>query len=224
MQRQENLTRASLRTPKAAAIAGIIFSVLLLIMFWLFRNAVPADPLEQGRWLAASRGSVTFALNLMPFAGIAFLWFIGVLRDRLGPLENQFFATVFFGSALLLLAMMFVSAAVMGALLLVSSSGEPNSIAGTGTFRFARAVSYILINVYAIKVAGVFLMTTSTLVIYTDIAPRWIAILGYILALVLILGSYYIEWCFVVLPAWVLLISGYILIDAYRAPADDSLK
>jgi hypothetical protein len=28
---------------------------------------------------------VSLALGLLPFAGIAFLWFIGVVRDRLGP-------------------------------------------------------------------------------------------------------------------------------------------
>jgi hypothetical protein len=54
------------------------------------------------------------ALYLVPFAGIAFLWFIGVLRDRLGELEDRFFATVFFGSGLLFLAMLFASAAVAG--------------------------------------------------------------------------------------------------------------
>ena len=50
----------------------------------------------------------------MPFAGIAFLWFIGVVRDRLGRLEDQFFSTVFFGSGLLFLAMVFVSMAIAG--------------------------------------------------------------------------------------------------------------
>jgi len=45
----------------------------------------------------------------LPFAGIAFLWFIGVLRDRLGELEDRFFATVFLGSGLLFLAMLFAS-------------------------------------------------------------------------------------------------------------------
>ena len=37
-----------LRTPTAAAIAGIIFSVLLITAFWLFRNAVPADHWSRG--------------------------------------------------------------------------------------------------------------------------------------------------------------------------------
>jgi hypothetical protein len=107
----EPLTRANLKTPKAAAIAGMLFSVLLLAVFWLLRTSIPADPQEPGSWLQGSSGSVALALNLMPFAGIAFLWFIGVLRDRLGQQEDRFFATVFFGSGLLFLAMLFTSAA-----------------------------------------------------------------------------------------------------------------
>jgi hypothetical protein len=62
--------------------------------------SVRADPLETGAWLKTSSNKVGLALNLVPFAGIAFLWFIGVLRDRLGELEDRFFATVFLGSGL----------------------------------------------------------------------------------------------------------------------------
>jgi hypothetical protein len=93
-----------LRTPRAAAVAGIIFSV-------------PADPAVPGSWLTDSRrrAAVAIALNLIPFAGIAFLWFIGVLRDRIGEREDRFFATVFLGSGLLFVAMIFVAAGIGGA-------------------------------------------------------------------------------------------------------------
>src|SRR5215471_8160570 len=115
---EETLTGATLRTPKAAAAAGIIFSLLLITAFWLFRISVPADPLEPGMWLKTNAGTVALALNIVPFAGIAFLWFIGVLRDRLGRHEDRFFATVFFGSGLLFLAMLFVACATVGAIIL----------------------------------------------------------------------------------------------------------
>jgi len=88
MTEQRTLTRAGLKTPRAAAIAGMLFSVLLIIVFWLLRSAVPADPQEPGSWLNSESGKIALALNLVPFAGIAFLWFIGVLRDRLGEDED----------------------------------------------------------------------------------------------------------------------------------------
>jgi|SRR5258706_16228281 len=93
MLEHASLTHAHLKTPKAAAIAGIAFSLLMFTIFWLLRRSVPADPLESGAWLATDARTVALALNLIPFAGVAFLWFIGVLRDRLGQQEDRFFAT-----------------------------------------------------------------------------------------------------------------------------------
>jgi hypothetical protein len=216
MPQDETLMYAHLRTPRAAAVASIVFSILLVIIFWIFRSAVPADPLDPGAWLASGSRSVALALNLIPFAGIAFLWFIGVLRDRLGPKEDRFFATVFLGSGLLFLATLFVAATIVGALLLIAPSSEMTGTTTAPTFRFGRAVAYILINVYAIKMAGVFMISTSTVVIYTGIAPRWIAGIGYALAALVLLGSFYFSWSIMVLPIWVLLISVHILIDNLR--------
>jgi hypothetical protein len=213
MSEHDALSVARLKTPKAAAIAGIAFSVLLITIFWLLRRSVPSDPLDPGAWLATDAKTVALALNLVPFAGVAFLWFIGVLRDRLGQQEDRFFATVFFGSALLFLAMLFAAAAITGAIILVASSAETNEMANSATFRYARATGYIFMNVYAIKMAGVFMISTSTVVIYTRIAPRWIAVLGYVLACILLIGSYYINLSFFVLPLWVFLVSIHILID-----------
>jgi hypothetical protein len=210
------LSVARLKTPKAAAIAGIAFSALLFTIIWLLWRSVPSDPLDPGAWLATDSKTVALALNLVPFAGVAFLWFIGVLRDRLGQQEDRFFATVFFGSALLFLAMLFAAAAITGAIILVASSADPNELTNSATFRYARATGYIFMNVYAIKMAGVFMISTSTVVIYTRIAPRWIAVLGYVLACILLIGSYYINLSFFVLPLWVFLVSIHILLDNLR--------
>jgi len=215
MAQEDTLTRAGLRTPKAAAVAGIVFSVLLIVIFGLVRMSVPGNPLEPGAWLATHSAPVAVALNLVPFAGISFLWFIGVLRDRLGAREDRFFATVFFGSALSFLGMLFAASAVVGAIV-VTASVEPDEMINSVTFRFARTVAYNLMNVYAIKMAGVFMISTSTVALYTGIVPRWIAIVGVALALIILLGSYYIPWSFMVLPAWVLLTSVYILRENLR--------
>ena len=212
MSEQSTLTRANLKTPRAAAIAGILFSVLLLAVLWLLRISVPDDPREPGAWLKSASHTVALAINLVPFAGIAFLWFIGVLRDRLGASEDKFFATVFFGSGLLFLGMLFAAAAVAGALI-ISFETAPAQVIESPTFHFARAAAYSMMNVYTIKMAGVFMVTTSTIAIYTGFAPRWIAILGYFLALLLLCGCYYLSWSFVVFPFWVLVMSIYIFFN-----------
>jgi len=211
----QTLTRANLRTPKAAAIAGVLFAILLVVSFWLLRRSIPADPLESGAWLATDVRPVALALNLIPFGGVAFLWFIAALRDRLGPLEDRFFATVFLGSGLMFLAMLFTGAAIIGAMVMIAAA-EPQALVNSAPFHLARAIAYNIMNVYAIKMAAVFMISSSTVALYTGIAPRWIAYLGYVLALVLLFGSYYISWSFIVLPAWVLLMSSHILIDNFR--------
>ena len=88
-------------------------------------------------------------------------------------------------------------------------------MANSATLHFARALAYNLMNIYAVKIAGVFMISTSTVAMYTGMAPRWIAVLGYALALILLFGSYYLTWSFAVMPLWVLLVS--ILIDNFRA-------
>jgi hypothetical protein len=208
----EPLSRPNLKTPKAAAIAGMVFSLLIIIAFWLLLISVPADPQEPGSWIGANSSTVALGLNLMPFAGIAFLWFIGVLRDRLGQLEDQFFATVFFGSGVLFLGMLVTASAVVGAILIAFVS-QPAEFINSATFHFARDVAYSVVNIYMIKMAGVFMTSTSTVAIYTGFAPRWLAVLGYVLALVLLFGSYHIRWSFIVFPVWVFTISIYILLD-----------
>ncbi len=219
MATHETLTRANLKTPKAAAVAGILFSILSIIVFALLRISVPADPYESGSWLRTNSRTVIVALNLVPFAGIAFLWFIGVLRDRLGQLEDRFFATVFLGSGLLFLVMLFIAAALIGAIIMAFSA-KPEQLMSSGTFHFARAAAYSIVNIYMIKMACVFMFTTSTVAIFTGFAPRWLAFLGYILSLLLLCFSYYVSWSFLVFPLWVFLISIYILLENTRVPSE----
>src|SRR5437764_10929369 len=160
MLEDDTLVHARLKTPKAAALAGIAFSLLMFTIFGLLRRSIPADPLDSGAWLATDTATIALALNLIPFAGVAFLWFIGVLRDRLGRQEDRFFATVFFGSALLYLAMLFAAAAVLGAGMLLASTAEPNQLTSSPTNRFARAVTYIGTKVYATTMPASVVSTT----------------------------------------------------------------
>jgi hypothetical protein len=209
---RRGLTHAQLRTPRAAAVAGILFSILLLLVFWLMRQSVPRDPLEAGAWLRGGTGNVALALNLVPFAGVAFLWFVGALRDRLGAREDQFFATVFLGSALLVLAMLFAAAAVIGAIIL-SFHAAPDVLMNSATFHFGRGLAYGMVNIYLVKTASVFMITTSTIALYTRLTPRWLAIGGYLVAAILMLGSYYLDWSILVFPLWVSMVSVSILLD-----------
>jgi hypothetical protein len=157
-------------------------------------------------------------MNLVPFAGIAFLWFVGVLRDRLGAREDQFFATVFLGSGVLLLAMLFVAAAVVGAII-VAFRAAPDALVHSATFHFGRGLAHGMINIYLVKTAAVFMITTSTIAIYTGLTPRWLAIGGYVIAVVLLIGSSYFDWSLLVFPLWVFLVSLSMLWDRKAVPS-----
>jgi hypothetical protein len=204
-----------LRTPRAASVAGILFSVLLITALVLLRVSVPADPRVAGEWLSdsARRTAVVVALNLFPFAGIAFLWFVGVLRDRIGQREDRFFATVFLGSGLLFVAMLFVAAAVGGGLIAEASSGTP----GAGTLALGRNVTGILLNVYAMRMAAVFTLTLVTIARRTAIVSRWLTVAGLVTAVLLLVGVGISAWVELIFPAWILVLSVDVLRAGQRA-------
>ena len=215
MTRALDLSHSRLTTPRAAAIAGILFSILYITVVILIRTSVPEKPQDMGDWLSTGWRTVELALNLLPFAGIAFLWFIGVIRDRLGQHEDRFFATVFFGSGLLFLSMLFASAAVAGGILTMYGA-SPQLLIQSGIYSYGRMVTYELVNVYTMKMAGVFMMSMSTLILRTGIAPRWMAYLGFLLAVFLLVSLGLFVWAPMVFPLYVLMISSYILIANYR--------
>jgi hypothetical protein len=208
------LTGRRLRTPRAAAVAGIMFGLLLGTAYVLLRIAIPAD-LEDTSWLEENSRVVTLALSLVPFAGIAFLWFVGVVRDRLGRLEDQFFSTVFFGSGLLFLAMVFVSAAGAAGLL-ASFARSPDQVLDSGVYSFGRELIFRVSNVYAIRMAGVFMISLATIGIRTRAMPMWLDIITYLLALVLLFVINFSLWVSLIFPAWVLVVSVYFLVVSLR--------
>jgi MFS family permease len=212
------LTDRRLTTPRAAAMAGILFALLLIAAYILIRISIPANPADGGAWLEERGSTVALALSLVPIAGIAFLWFIGVIRDRMGQLEDKFFSSVFFGSGLLFLAMTFVAAALAGGLL-TSYAIIPTELIDSGLYTFIRTVMYRISNIYAIRMAGVFMISLATISVRTRIMHRGLAFLTYGLALVLLFSIGYSLWVTLIFPAWVLIISVYILVLNLRSKA-----
>lgn len=211
-------TRLPPAPPRMVAISGIIFAALYFASLVLIRLAVPADPMEPGAWLAdpTLRRGLRFALNLIPFTGIAFLWFMAVLRNRIGRLEDQFFATVFLGSGLLFVAMLFVVAAQTQGLLDTFAT-EGRRPAQSETYAVGRETGYALMNTFAVKMAAVFIMVTSSISLRTGIFPRWLVFVGFAMALVMLLSISDFAWIALAFPMWVLLLSAYILATGFSA-------
>ena len=203
------LIRQDIRTPRAAGVAGIVFALLLItsdVMIWLY---VPSASEAQPTVITRHSRELTIALNLRPFAGIAFLWFMGVVRDRLGDFEDRFFATIYLGSGLLYVGLMLLSGARAHAMVTLLATGS-HSLITSNSYDLARQEVFI-VGVYAIRMAAVFMTTTSTVLMQTRIAPRWVAILGYTLALVLLLSASYKIWLGLAFPLWVMLVSNWMI-------------
>jgi hypothetical protein len=212
---QSESTRQKLRTPRAASIAGILFALLFGAGLVLIRISIPADPAAENNWLETNAKTIALALNLIPYAGIAFLWFIGVIRGQMGELEDRLFATVFLGSGLLFLALTFAGAALAGGLL-SSYRAAPDALVVSGVFTYSREVIYHTINVYAMRMAGVFMISLGTIWLRTGLMRRGWALLTYILALVLLMSISYSLWVTLIFPVWVLAVSIHLLILTLR--------
>ena len=210
------LTAPLWRTRRSAAVAGIVFAVLLLVAMTLIRLALSdADPASL-RANAARREQIRLGLHLVPFAGIAFLWFIGVVRDQIGAVEDRLFSSVFLGSGLLFVAMMFVGAVNTASL--VSLLDRPR--ANTEIWLFGRDFTQSLISVYAMRMAAVFTLSVSTLGLRMRAFPRWVAVAGYVAALVLLIAAGEHKWTQLVFPLWVLVLSIVILLTKPQRRGD----
>jgi hypothetical protein len=198
--------------PNTAAAAGILFCMFLITSQLLIWMSVPPDGRQPAMEFISHSTALSVALNLRPFAGMAFLWFIAVIRNRVGELEDRFFSTVFLGSGLLYIAMIFTSAALAGGLIRVLAIA-PEVLERSGAYALGRAQVYQTMNVYGIRMAGVFMFSTGTILLRTAIVARWIALLGYALGVSLLLATDIIVWIPLVFPLWVFLVSVAILLN-----------
>ena len=201
---------ARLRAPRGAAIAGIIFAVLLSIVIVSMRSGLVDLRAGSGTWISSGSGRLgaTVAVNLIPFAGIAFLWFLAVIRTSFGAAEDKLFATVFLGSGLLFVAMLFTTAAVVGSLLELTADQDPID---AGSQAVLGALAAQLLGAFEARMAAVFTLAVTSLGVRTGMIPRWLAIIGYIVPLILFLTPPVTQWAQLLFPLWVLALSGHIL-------------
>ncbi|MFK0232746.1 hypothetical protein [Streptomyces vinaceus] len=201
------LTRQqALSTPKAAGLAGIVFAVLLAAAIVLARIALPEGGGGEEEIVPGKRGALQTATELVPFAGIAFLWFMGALREHTGDAEDRFIATVFLGSGLVFVACLFGAVAAAGTVL---DAEDP-----TG---FGRHFAYTLLTTYGMRMAAVFVLATSTIGRKLGVLPRPLVLVGTVAGLLLLAVGSSVPYCELVFPAWALLISLYILRASRRS-------
>ena len=220
--------------PRGVAISGLVFAVLFATSLVLVRTAVSADPADPGHWLGdpSTRHWLGLALKLVPLCGIPFLWFMGVVRDHVVAREDRFLATVFLGSGILFVAMLFVAGAVAEAVL-GTFPGAPNASGPSGAsltdlnpgpgaaqaaYVLGRRLASALMHTFLPRMAAVFLFVTSSIGLRTAVWPRWMSYTGFTFGLVLMLLITESTAVLFLLPAWVVLLSVWILVTQFRHP------
>lgn len=204
------------RTLTAGSIAGMIFGVLFGVCSAIVRYEVGESDVT-GAWLRAGPSEVEWALGLLPFAGIFFLWFIGVSRQRLGRWEDRFISTIILGSGALFLAMVFAAAALAGALIALYNR-DPVGVPGSETYTFVQVAVSRIFGVYALRMAAVFLICQATAWLRHGLMPRSLGLATYAVAFVLLFVVSEEAWAVLVFPAWVFVVSAYLFAVSRREP------
>lgn len=203
------------RSIEAAAIAGVVFAVLALVGVALlldFTTLVDSEtaPVE---WLEdpAHRSGQLVALNLIAVSSIAFMWFVAVIRRRLGEREDRFFGTVFLGSGIAFVAIWLAAVTAITAPAFALTYFE-NATVTNATASYAAGLGTAYLWVVLPRIAAVFMLATATLIRRTGALPTWLAALSYVIGIGMLVVPVITGPIGFVFPVWVLLVSVTILI------------
>lgn len=210
-------TISTLRSPRAAAVAGIIFAALSYTAMYMVQDIITTPPAEISQeWLEGHASHSSFAIALIPFVGISFLWFTGVLRDWVDDKEDRFFSTIFFGSGILIVGMLFIWAAAFGAMFNTYLAAK-GGVIDRDIYVFGHAFLREILGDFALRMMGVYMTAIATIWRHTKVMPRWILVVTYVFAAAFIIFAAKVPEARFVFPSWVLLVSIYILINNLRS-------
>jgi hypothetical protein len=215
----------ALRSIEAAAIAGLLHSALSLVATGLLLSS--PDPADGDQAIAewylddGNQRKMILAVNLLTVSSIMFVWFVAVIRRRVGERENRFFGTVFFGSALLLTGAWLVAAVFWAAPAIAGQAFDMVPTAGTVAMTQAGAIT--MSSIVATRLEAVFIISTTTVGRLSEALPRWLVLGGYAVGLTLLLmpvPNVLLTWVF---PIWVAIVSVVLLFrrDEISKPAVD---
>lgn len=206
------------RMARASGVAGLAFAILFTVALVLLRTGEPpSDPAEFDAWLNGHRDSIALGTYLVPFAGIAFIWFVAAVRRRIGEAEGLFFSSVFLLSAVLFVGTLFVSGAAAGVITLPSDrdTEQLRALAMTGW-----ALGHAMFFGFTVKMAGMFMLVSASIGRSGRALPPWLLLLSVLLGIGLLVGNIFLEPIALVFPAWVALASAVLLqLDRQRAAA-----
>ncbi len=199
---------------------GTLFALLFLLGLWPVSTAADAtlgkNALLQFYQSGQNQLLATFGLYLVPFAGIAFLWFMASLHGwmiKSAGREDRLLSSMQQGSALIFVALLFCSAAA-GAAIAISLQYLGTPIPGPETASQLPELGYTLFFVYALRAAAMFTLVTSRFAQSTNLFPRWLSIVGLLVGIVLMLSVTFSHLLVLLFPLWILLVCSFLFSKA----------
>jgi len=201
-----------------AGLAGFLFSVLFTWGFVLLDHG-PGRTADDAALVAYYQGSggtslIVAGFYLVPFAGLSFLWFMAASRHRISELtlrEDPLLATVQLASGIVFVAMFFVAAAAAVSGVAAVRVGDLASTGVAGATRTMLTYGDALLMIFGFRMAGVFILTSTTRALRAHLFPRWFSLLSYLAVAVLLFSLSYLRWIVLIIPVWVVVAAAIIL-------------
>jgi hypothetical protein len=207
----------SLRTAATiTAAVGAFHAIIFLLSWWLLSDA-PGPSASDAEIIdyygsGSSRRFLLVGLYLMPFAGIAFVWFIVALRmweEGTSHIRSVLQSNLQFISGIVYVALFFVGAAASS--VVAASVSFSDGELDPDVARQFPVYGTTVIFVFAFRMAAMFVFTTSAILLRAGILPRWFTWGGYAVATFLLLSASFEQWFVLVFPVWLLILSVLLL-------------
>lgn len=214
--------RARATSIEFAAIAGLVCAAAWSIGLrgLLACPGLGATNDEIARYYAdpGRTDDVGFLLASMTIGSIAYLWFVGVIRSRLGYREIRLVGTVFFGASVLFTALLMVASSALAApSLLVEFGGQAPD---PGAAALLRAFNAGILAVFAPRVATLVMFSTATLARRAGVWPRWLVVGTYVVGVIEFVNVTLSTPMVYVFPAWIAVVSLVVIVRHPEAQAD----
>jgi len=195
-------------------VFALLYASVELIFLRAPQLSAPTDEIIAWYSDSGNRATLLLAFNLAAFSAIAFLWFVAVLRRRVGEREDKFFGTVFLGSGLLFVALYLVGLGIR--ISVVVGLGVEDRVPDPADVILIGGASRLILLVAMPRMQAMFVASTSTIGRTTGALPPWLTAAGYLFALVLALVPVALEVPGLGFGLWVALVSGSLLVHRHQ--------
>jgi hypothetical protein len=224
--RDEDAPPPSLRrAANLTALLGAIYSLLFLASIWALSGTPTAGASDQEiiDYYGGNDKQLTIlaAIYLFPFSAVAFLWFLVLLREwtsysvhRISRLLSN--VQLLSGISYITLSFAAAAASSVTAAVVQFTDSPIDPVSAREFPTYGR----VLFVIFGMRMAAMFVLTTTNIGRVAGVFPRWFTILSFAIAIFLLLVASVNTWLILVFPVWVLCLSGLLFKRARAIPRE----